>query len=101
MIGLLFSLGHLGCLLLFGLEPLHDFFGFLVLVDHDVAHAQIGYDDSGETKHVICIFIDDGLIIPDGLVISLEHEEDVCDVEFPSLVVCAEFSALPEQFLNN
>jgi len=101
MVGLLLSLGHLCRLLLLNLQPLHNLLSLLILIHHDVANTKIGDHDGGQTKHVICVFVDDGLIVSDGLVVSLQHEEDMSHVELPGLVVSTELCALSEEFLDD
>ena len=100
-VGLLLSLCHLCCLLLFGFQALHDLFSLLILVDHDVADTEIGNDDSSQTKHVVSILIDDGFIIADSFVISLQHKENMRHIELPCLVVSTELSTLSEKFFNH
>ena len=99
VIGLFFSLGHFSSLLLFSLQSLHNLLSLFVLVYHNIADTQIGNYDGCQAEHVICIFIYNWLIISDGFVVSLKHEEDMSYVQFPSLVICTELGTLSEKFL--
>lgn len=71
VISLLFSLRHFSCFLLLSLKSFHDFLSFFILVDHDIADTKVGNDNSSKAKHVIRVFVDDGLVVPDSLVVSL------------------------------
>ena len=101
LVGLLFVLRHFCSLLLLDLQPLHNLLSFFVFVHHNITHAEICHHDSRQTEHVVCVFVYDRLIVSDCFVVSLEDEEDVSDVEFPGLVVCAELCALTEKFLDD
>lgn len=101
VIGLFLGLSHFSCFFFFCFKSFHDFLCLLVFVDHDIADAEIGNHDGGEAQHVVCIFIDDRFVVPDGFVISFEDKEDMGDIKFPGLMIGTELCALPEQFLND
>lgn len=101
VVGLLLCFSHFSCFFLFCLKSLHDLFSLFVLVDHDIAHTEVGYHDSCKTEHVVSVFIDYGLIITDCLIIPFKDEKYVGHVQFPSLVVGTEFCTLSEKLLHN
>lgn len=68
---LILSFCHLSCFLFFSLQSFHDFLSFLILVDHDVADTKVSDDNCSKTEHVIRVFVDDWLIVPDSLIVSL------------------------------
>lgn len=96
VVRLLFSFCHFSCFLFLSLQSFHDFLSFFVLVDHDVADTKVGNDNSSEAEHVIRVFVDDGFVVSDGLVVSFEDEEDMGDIQLPDLVVRTELCTLSE-----
>lgn len=101
VVGLLLSFCHLSCFLFFSLQSFHDFFSFLVLVNHDIADTKISDDNSSEAEHVVRIFVDNWFIIPDSFIVSLQNEEDVSHIQLPDFMVCTELCTLSEQFLHD
>lgn len=101
VVSLFFSFCHFSCFLLLSLKPLHDFLSFFIFVDHDIADAEVGNNNSSEAEHVICVFIDDGLIVSDSFVVSLKDKEDMGYIQLPDLMVCTELCALSEQLFHN
>lgn len=96
VICLLLSLSHLCGLLLLSLQSFHNFLSFFIFIDHNVAHTEIGNNNSSEAEHVISIFVYNWLIISNGFIISLEYKENMGDIQFPSLMISTKLSTLPE-----
>jgi hypothetical protein len=100
VICLFLCLGHFGCFFLFGFKSLHYVFGLLVFIDHDIAYTKIGDNNSSETKHVISIFGDNRLIIPDSLIVSFEDKENMGNIKLPSLMIGTKLSTGPKELLD-
>ena len=101
VICLFFCLGHLSCFFLFSFKSLHDIFSLLIFIDHNIAYTEISNNNSRQTKHIISIFRDNGLIIPDSLIIPLKHKENMSNIKFPRLMICTKLSTSPKQLFNN
>jgi hypothetical protein len=101
VISLIFIFCHLCRFILFDFQSLHDFLSLFVFVDHDVAHTQIRDYNGSQTKHVVCILVDNWLVISNGFIVLFENKENVSNVQFPSLMICTKLCGLSEQFLYN
>ena len=96
LVGLFLSLSDLSCLFFLSLQSLHDLFSFFIFIDHDIADTEVSDHNGSQTEHIISIFVDDRLIIPDGFIVSFQDKEDVSHIKLPSLMISTKFSTLPE-----
>lgn len=87
--------------LFFTFHTLHELLSILVLTCHDVTNAEVGKHNSGNGQEVFHLTTDEGLVVSDGISVSFTlHEEYVSNVQFPSLMLGAEFSALFKYLLD-
>ena len=83
-------------------RQLHELFGVSVLTGHDVGDAEVRQDDGGDGEKIVHLAADERLVVSDGITILVVlHEEDVSDVQLPSLVLAAELGGLTEDLLHH
>jgi len=85
----------------FLLDTLHQLFCVSILTSQDIGNAQVCEYDGCDLEKVIHLSSYEWLIIPNGiLVLVVFHEEAMCHIELPSLMLTTEFRRLPEQLFH-
>lgn len=85
--------------LFFFLETLHQLFGISILTSHNVTDAKIGQHYSSNTKKIIHLSSNKRFVISNCITILVFlHEENMGDIELPSLVFTAKLSTLSKDF---
>ena len=73
-----------------------------IVARHDIADTEVGQHNGGDGKKIVHLTANEWLIVANSVtVLVVLHEEDVGNVELPSLVLRAELCGLAEDLLHH